>query len=76
MKEKYQLFYNIFKKDIELGLYDKALVAFIMQMGRISAYLELSDFTEVERNNEENKLRELYSSWEKRYYAQEEKIND
>lgn len=73
MKEKYQLFYNTFKKDIELGLYDKALVAFIMQIGRISAYLELSDFTEVERNNEENKLRELYSSWEKRYYAQEEK---
>lgn len=73
MNEKYQLFYNIFKKDIELGLYDKALVAFIMQMGRISAYLELSDFTEVERNNEENKLRELYSIWEKRYYSREGK---
>lgn len=68
MNEKYQLFYNTFKKDIELGLYDKALVAFIMQMGRISAYLELSDFTEVERNNEENKLRELSFIWEKRYY--------
>lgn len=71
MNEKYQLFYNTFKKDIELGLYDKALVAFIMQMGRISAYLELSDFTEVERNNEENKLRELSFIWEKRYYPKE-----
>lgn len=71
MNEKYQLFYNTFKKDIELGLYDKALVAFIMQMGRISAYLELSDFTEVERNNEENKLRELSFIWEKRYYSKE-----
>lgn len=71
MNEKYQLFYNTLKKDIELGLYDKAFVAFIMQMGRISAYLELSDFTEVERNNEENKLRELSFIWEKRYYSKE-----
>lgn len=44
-----------------------------MQMGRILAYLGLSDFTEVERNNEENKLRELYSIWEKRYYSREGK---
>lgn len=73
MNEKYQLFYNIFKQDIERGLYDKSLVSFIMQMGRISAYLELSDFTEVERDNEENKLRELFNSWEKRYYSKEEK---
>ena len=73
MNEKYQLFYNIFKQDIERGLYDKSLVAFIMQMGRISVYLELSDFTEVERDNEENKLRELSNSWEKRYYSKEEK---
>lgn len=73
MNEKYQLFYNIFKQDIERGLYDKSLVAFIMQMGRISAYLELSDFTEVERDNEENKLRELSNSWDKRYYLKEEK---
>lgn len=73
MNEKYQLFYNTFKQDIERGLYDKSLVAFIMQMGRISAYLELSDFTEVERDNEENKLRELSNSWEKRYYSKEEK---
>lgn len=71
MNEKYQLFYNTFKQDIERGLYDKSLVAFIMQMGRISAYLELSDFTEVERDNEENKLRELSNSWEKRYYSEE-----
>ena len=73
MNEKYQLFYNIFKQDIERGLYDKSLAAFIMQMGRISVYLELSDFTEVERDNEENKLRELSNSWEKRYYSKEEK---
>lgn len=73
MNEKYQLFYNMFKQDIERGLYDKSVVAFIMQMGRISAYLELSDFTEVERDNEENKLRELSNSWEKRYYSKEEK---
>lgn len=73
MNEKYQLFYNTFKQDIERGLYDKSLVAFIMQMGRISAYLELSDFTEVERDNEENKLRELSNSLEKRYYSKEEK---
>lgn len=73
MNEKYQLFYNTFKQDIELGLYDKSLVAFIMQMGRISAYLELSDFTETERDNEENKLRELSNSWGKRYYSKEEK---
>lgn len=72
MNEKYQLFYNIFKQDIESGAYDKALVPFIMQMGRISAYLELSDFTEVERDSEENRLRELYNCWEKRYHSKEE----
>lgn len=71
MNEKYQLFYDTFKQDIELGLYDKAIVAFIMQMGRISAYLELSDFTDAERDNEENRLRELYACWEKRYYEKE-----
>lgn len=56
-----------------MGLYDKDIVTFIMQMGRISVYLELSDFTEVERNNEENRLRELYVCWAKRYYFKEEK---
>ena len=73
MNNKYKSFYNTFKQDIEIGLYDKAFVAFIMQMGRISVYLELSDFTEVERNNEENRLRELCSFWEKRYYSKEDK---
>ena len=72
MNVKYQVIYSIFEKDIELGIYDKSLVAFILQMGRILAYLELSDFTEVERNNEENKLRELFSIWGKRYYSKEE----
>ena len=72
MNEKYKIAYELCKQDIELGLYDKALVAFIMQMGMISAYLELSDFTDVERDNEENRLRELYACWEKRYYEKEE----
>ena len=71
--EKYKAEFERFKQHIELGIYDKAIVAFIMQMGRISAYLELSDFTEVERNNEENRLRELYVCWVKRYYFKEEK---
>ena len=44
----------------------------MFQMGRISAYLELSDFTEDERNNEENRLRELCACWEKRYYLKEQ----
>ena len=73
MNEKYQLFYNTFKQDIERGLYDKSLVAVVMQIGRLSAFLELSDFTEDERDNEENKLRELCNCWEKRYYSKEEK---
>lgn len=73
MNKKYQLFYNTFEQDIKMGLYDKDIVAFIMQMGRISVYLELSDFTEVERNNEENRLRKLYVCWAKRYYLKEEK---
>lgn len=73
MNEKYQLLYNTLKKYIELGLYDEALLTFIMQIGRISAYLELSDFTEVERNNEENKLHELFSIWEKRYWSRKVK---
>lgn len=72
MNEKYQLFYDTFKQDIELGAYDESIVPFIMQMGRISAYLELSDFTDAELDNEQNKLRELYSCWEKRYYLKEE----
>lgn len=72
MNEKYQLFYDTFKQDIELGAYDKSIVTFIMQMGRISAYLELSDFTDAELDNEQNKLRELYSYWGKRYYLKEE----
>ena len=44
-----------------------------MQIGRLSAFLELSDFTEDERDNEENKLRELCNCWEKRYYSKEGK---
>lgn len=73
MNEKYKVEYHTFKQDIELGLYDKALIAVAMQFGRLSAFLELADYTEVERDNEENKLRELYSCWEKRYYLKEGK---
>jgi hypothetical protein len=47
-----------------------------IQIGRLSTFLELSDFTEDERDNEENKLRELCNCWEKRYYSKEEKINE
>ena len=69
---KYEIVYEVFKQDIELGLYDKAPMAFAIQFGRLLAFLELSGFTEVEHENEENKLRELFSCWEKRYYSKEE----
>lgn len=49
MNEKYKIAYELFKQDIELGLYDKSLVAVATQIGRLSAFLELSDFTEDER---------------------------
>lgn len=71
--EKYKVVFEIFKQDIELGLYDKSIVAVFIQIGRLFAFLELSDFTEDERDNEENKLRELCNCWEKRYYSKEEK---
>ena len=74
MNEKYKIAYELCKQDIELGLYDKSLVAVAMQIGRLSAFLELSDFTEDERDNEENKLRELCNCWgKKRYYSKEGK---
>lgn len=76
INKKYKVVYEIFKQDIEQGIYDKSIVAFTMQMGRISAYLELSDFTEVERNNEENRLRELYVCWAKNITSRRKKIND
>lgn len=49
MNEKYKIVYELCKQDIELGLYDKSLVAVAMQIGRLSAFLEISDFTEDER---------------------------
>jgi len=76
MYEKYLVEYERFKQDIEQGVYDKSLVAVSMQIGRLSAFLELSDITAVERDSEENRLRELCDYWEKRYYSKEEKIND
>lgn len=72
INEKYKEVYEIFKQDIEQGIYDRSLIAVAMQIGRVTAFLELSDFTENERDNEENKLRELYSVWEKRYHSKEE----
>lgn len=73
MNEKYKIEYELCKQDIEPRLYDKSLVAVAMQIGRLFAFLELSDFTEDERDNEENKLRELCNCWEKRYYSKEGK---
>lgn len=72
INEKYKEVYEIFKQDIEQGIYDRSLIAVAIQIGRVTAFLELSDFTENERDNEENKLRELYSVWEKRYHSKEE----
>lgn len=72
INEKYKEVYEIFKQDIEQGIYDKSLIAVAIQIGRVTAFLELSDVTENERDNEENKLRELYSVWEKRYHSKEE----
>ena len=46
MNEKYKIAYELCKQDIELGLYDKSLVALAIQIGRISTFLELSDFTD------------------------------
>lgn len=70
--EKCKVEFERFKQDIDIGLYDKSIVALLIQIGRLSVFLELSDFTEDERDNEENKLRELYNYWEKRYYSKEE----
>ena len=72
MNVRYQLLYSIFEQDIKEGLYDKSCVAFLVQFGIILGYLELSDFTEVERNKEENRLRGLFDCWKKRYYLKEE----
>lgn len=72
INEKYKEVYEIFKQDIEQGIYDRSLIAVAIQIGRVTAFLELSDFTENERDKEENKLRELYSVWEKRYHSKEE----
>lgn len=69
MNEKFKIAYELCKQDIELGLYDKYLVSLAMQIGMLYAYLELSDYPEDERDNEENKLRELRNCWEKRYYS-------
>ncbi len=73
MNEKYKIAYEVCKQDIELGLYDKYLVVLAIQIGRLFAFLELSDFTEDERDNEKNKLRGLFNCWEKRNYSKEEK---
>lgn len=73
MNEKYKEEYERLKYDLSIGLYDKSLIAFTLQYGRLLAFLELSVLTSIERDNEEDKLHELYSDWEKRYYSKEEK---
>jgi hypothetical protein len=67
MNEKYKDEHERLKYDISIGLYDKSLMAFAIQYGRLLAFLELSAFTSIERDNEEDKLHELYTDWEKRY---------
>lgn len=67
MNEKFKVEYERLKTDISIGLYDKSFLAFGIQYGRLLAFLELSVFTSIERDNEEDKLLELYSEWEKRY---------
>lgn len=73
MNEKYKEEYEIFKLDISIGLYDNATIAMSINFGRLLAFLELSNFTETERSEEEKKIRVLYHDWEKRYYLKEEK---
>lgn len=67
MNEKYKTEYERLKYDISIGLYDKSLMAFTIQYGRLLAFLELSVFTDIERDNEEDKLHELYLDWDRRY---------
>lgn len=67
MNEKFKVEYERLKTDLSIGLYDKSLIAFAIQYGRLLAFLELSVFTSIERDNEEDKLLKLYSEWEKRY---------
>lgn len=67
MNEKYKDEHERLKYDISIGLYDKSLMAFAIQYGRLLAFLELSAFTSIERDNEEDKLHELYLEWDRRY---------
>ena len=73
MNEKYKEEYERFKLDISIGLYDNAIIAVASNFGRLLAFLELSEFTETERDKEEEKIRALYHDWEKRYYSKEGK---
>lgn len=67
MNKKYKAEYERLKYDLSIGLYDKTRIAFAIQYGRLLAFLELSVFTDIERDNEEDKLHELYSEWDRRY---------
>lgn len=73
MNEKYKEEYERLELDIFIGLYDNAIIALASNVGRLLAFLELSEFTEAERDNEEEKIRFLYHAWKKRYYLKEEK---
>ena len=67
INEKYKVEYERLKYDISTGLYNKSRMAFAIQYGRLLAFLELSVFTDIERDNEEDKLHELYLEWDRRY---------
>lgn len=73
MNEKYNEEYERFKLDISIGLYDNGIIAVSSNFGRLLAFLELSNFNDIEREQEEEKIRELYHIWKKRYYLKEDK---
>lgn len=38
INEKYKEVYEIFKQDIEQGIYDRSLIAVAIQIGRVTAF--------------------------------------
>lgn len=59
--------FNILRADVSFELYKNSMQAFLIQYGRLIAFLQLSDLTDVERDNEEERLHEIYSEWERTY---------
>lgn len=76
MNEKYNEEYERFKLDISIGLYDTAIIAVSSNFGRLLAFLELSNFNDIEREQEEEKIRELYHIWKKKILFKGGQIND